>query len=61
LIDIFDPIDTCGLGIVVLRVMVPQKYGFPFEIDDVNLSIEVLMIFKTSTLSIENKNFLNVT
>ncbi len=41
LIEIFYPLYTCGLGIVVLRVMVPQKYGFSllFAIDDVNLTI----------------------
>jgi hypothetical protein len=37
MIKIFNPIYTYGLwGIVVLRVMIPKKYGFPFEIDDSN-------------------------
>jgi hypothetical protein len=41
LIEIFNPIYTCGLRIVVLSVMVSQKCGFSllFETDDVNLTI----------------------
>jgi hypothetical protein len=64
LIEIFNPIYTCGLwGIVVLSVMVSQEYGFYllFEIDNGKLTkfqiyvwhgyltIQVHLIFKTGT------------